>query len=159
MYEWSMWDEAQTAALDTATQAAKGNYLMPYANTPVYGVRAKISCIPSATYRLTVAAIDGSNVITSIVWTGTHQTDRNGRWVLSWPAQFTMLANQRYALLCSMVGSTNTYAFPTAMVDTQKWLYEWKETARARLAQHTPAIGHTVTIQSGGAAPQGLLVQ
>ena len=131
--------------------AFKGVFITTDGTVEVHSVLCAFDHVNGAIYKAIIAAVNGSNVIQSIIASPTYtavatQTDQ----LRHFPVTPTLLAAGKYAIMIGRTDSTNTFIFPIRGGNGVgiRWLIPGitdPALGQATLAQNTPAVGQTIS--------------
>lgn len=133
----------------TSTAAFKGSTFTPTQAFDLHGVSAMLTPVSGGTYRAVSCALDASNVIQSVAY-GTPVTFSTfTKRICSFPLEDAFVANQRYAVMIGRTDAASTYALPVVAPPQPNWLFPCIDLGYAALQSVAPAVGETVSQNTG----------
>lgn len=159
-WQFNCFDQVDDTSTSTSAFAFKGQIFVARATGTITASMARFTPVNGANYKMVLAVLDGSDVIQSIV-SSTIQTiaGTERRW-----REFDLTApitnGVRYCLMIGRTDGGNTYVLPLQVNINQRFQWPMSNVSIARLAQQTPAIGHTINNNSNNpqTSPLGILL-
>lgn len=155
---WGFPTPLSSVSANSVSSAHIGNVFTPSVNIKISAVQFYLpSKTNAAVYDCVIVALNGSNVITSVLATSATFTAANttGEMVMVlFAAPVTLTAGVKHAILFGSSNQGNTFNFPVAVTAASISLLPFPGTGvletNGRIAQQVPAIGQTVSVGTGG---------
>jgi len=152
VWEWSQWDAAWTATMDTFAAATKGVIFTPPFNDRIYSVRVVFTVVNGATYRLGVGTANAGNVIQTLVNSSPQIGVGAGLQCLQFDLDTTFLSANKNFIILTRTDLLSNYILPININQVKRWLYPLVNNGTCRVVSNNPIVGSTLTIVAAGNA-------
>jgi hypothetical protein len=135
---------------NTGARPTKGARYTAADDIVISGLAARFNAVDTAIYRMHVAILDGSDVITELFSTAPWQSDSDGFINKFWAAGATVVKGDTFAILLSRVDGISNYVLPLVTLTTTRFLLPMGNSNYLSLANGVVSVGDTLSTSIGG---------
>lgn len=153
MQAWPVFDNPWDSVPSTSAYAFKGSRFVATADMDVNGMMAIADYRNPGIYRMLIAALDASGVITEIIADSTITPNELGLNCQYFPAKGTIKAGPEYCIVVGKTDSGPTYQMRVSFTKSAQWTMPCRRTFAALIPSDNPGVGTALTASGSLACP------